>query len=207
MSREQVVRVLDILFEQYAHECRTDDAFRVLVSTIISQRTTDANMLVASTRLLSEHPSAQSLARADARHVEQLIAPSGMFRVKARRLIEVARILVAEYGGGVPSTEEGLLALPGVGRKTANCVLAYAFGKDVVAVDTHVHRISNRLGIVHSRSPESTEEQIRQRVPKQYWRCYNIVFVRFGQQVCKPTTPRCEGCPVESMCPSSRLRE
>jgi len=206
MSRErEITRVLDILFEHYAHECHTDEPFRVLVSTIISQRTTDANMLVASKRLLHECPDAESLAMADIGRVAELIKPSGVFRIKAERLVECARILVAKHGGDVPSTLDELLALPGVGRKTANCVLSYGFGEDAVAVDTHVHRISNRLGITHSNSVEKTEKQIKSHVPRRYWRCYNIVFVRFGQQVCRPTKPRCNVCPVAHMCPSSKL--
>jgi len=200
---ERVNRVLDTLFERYAHECFTDEPFRVLVSTILSQRTTDANTHTAARRLLSEYSSAHELAMADVAHVEELIRAAGMFRIKARRLIEVAQILVSEYGGNVPDTEEGLLSLPGVGRKTANCVLAYGFGRDAIAVDTHVHRISNRLGIVSSSTPEQTERQLVERVQRRYWRCYNIVFVRFGQTICRPTRPRCGVCPVESMCPSS----
>jgi len=200
---ERVNKVLDILFERYAHECFTDEPFRVLVSTILSQRTTDANTHAATKRLLSEYPSAHELAMADVAHVEELIRAAGMFRIKARRLIEVAHMLVSEYGGKVPDSEEELLSLPGVGRKTANCVLAYGFGRDAIAVDTHVHRISNRLGIVHSSTPEQTEGQLMERVQRRYWRCYNIVFVRFGQTICRPTRPRCGVCPVESMCPSS----
>ena len=107
----------------------------------------------------------------------------------------------------MPSNIEDLLSLPGVGRKTANCVLAYGFGEDALAVDTHVHRISNRLGFVSTKQPQDTENALKEIVPKHLWGIYNIVFVRFGQDICHPTRPDCERCPVEEYCPSSSLNK
>jgi len=177
------------------------DPFTVLVGTILSQRTRDENTAQASMALFSEYPDAQALAKADNSSVERLIRPSGFYRVKARLIIEVARQLLERFHGKVPSDIDGLLSLPGVGRKTANCVLVYGFHKQAIPVDTHVHRISNRLGWVRTRTPEETEAELASSLPRRYWLDINELLVTHGQRLCRPIGPRCTECPVNNICP------
>lgn len=176
------------------------DPFRVLIYTIISQRTRDEQTDVASERLLSVFPSAKELSKAKVREIERLIKPAGFYRVKARKIKEVSNILQKRYNGQVPDDFDTLMKLPSVGRKTANCVLVFGFGKPAIPVDTHVHRISNRLGLVNTKSPEETEEVLKNLLPRKYWLDINHLFVRFGQTVCRPINPRCALCPLNDLC-------
>jgi endonuclease-3 len=139
--------------------------------------------------------------------VVDLIRPAGFYRQKAPVLIEISRRLLQDHGGRVPPRLEELLELPGVGRKTANCVLVFAFGVPAIPVDTHVHRISNRLGWVRTRTPEETEEALMKVLPRRYWMVINELFVLFGREICRPVGPGCSRCPLFK-CPSrGRLRE
>jgi len=176
------------------------DPFRILIGTILSQRTRDENTTRASENLFSRYRTAEDLARADIETVRKLIRPSGFYNVKARNIIRVSRQLLDEFGGRVPDDEESLLRLHSVGRKTANCVLVYAFNRPAIPVDTHVHRISNRLGLVDTKKPEETEARLVASVPKKYWLDLNDLFVRFGQTTCKPISPRCEKCTLRGEC-------
>jgi endonuclease III len=178
---------------------RRRDPFRVLVATMISLRTKDDVTAAASERLFAAAPDARSLSLLPESRIARLIYPAGFYRVKAGH-IRTAAAAVRD-GGGVPSTMEGLLALPGVGRKTANLVLTLGFGLPGICVDTHVHRISNRLGWVSTRSPDRTEEALRERLPRRYWLTINETLVRFGQALCTPLSPRCSQCPVKRACP------
>lgn len=183
------------------------DPLRILIGTILSSRTRDENTRAAVRNLFSRFNDAKELADADAREIEQLIRPAGFYRVKARRIKEVARIIAYEYNGNIPDTLEDLLRLPGVGRKTANCVLVYAFDKPAIPVDTHVHRIANRLGLVSSRSVEETEHMLMQKVDMAYWKRINDTFVTFGQNVCRPIAPLCSICMLKDICRYYRERE
>ncbi len=174
--------------------------FRVLISTILSQRTRDENTTRAAENLFSRYRTPEELARADIDAVRRLIRPSGFYNVKARSIIRVSRQLLEEFGGRVPDDEEDLLKLHSVGRKTANCVLVYGFNKPAIPVDTHVHRISNRLGLVDTKRPEETEAQLVKTVPRRYWLDLNDLFVRFGQTTCRPIGPRCGSCTLRSVC-------
>lgn len=176
------------------------DPFRILISTILSQRTRDENTTRASENLFSRYRTAEELAEADVKTVRKLIRPSGFYNVKARNIIRVSRQLLDEFGGAVPDDEESLLRLHSVGRKTANCVLVYAFNRPAIPVDTHVHRISNRLGLVDTKKPEETEARLVTSVPRKYWLDLNDLFVRFGQTTCKPVSPRCEMCTLRREC-------
>jgi endonuclease-3 len=176
------------------------DPFSVLISTIISQRTRDEQTHVAAQSLLSAFPTAQDLAESKVEDIEQLIKPAGFFRVKARKIKEVCNILVTEYGGSVPSEFDSLITLPSVGQKTANCVLVFGFGKEAIPVDTHVHRISNRLAIVKTKNPEETEQALRKMLPRKYWLDINHMFVQFGRTICKPIGPKCKTCPIFDLC-------
>jgi len=177
------------------------DPFRILISTILSQRTRDENTTLASENLFSRYRSPEELSRADVREVKRLIRPSGFYNMKARSIIKVSKQLLDDFNGEVPDTVDELLRLRSVGRKTANCVLVYGFNKPAIPVDTHVHRISNRLGLVHTKSPEETEAQLVKDVPKRYWLDLNDLFVRFGQTICKPVGPKCGTCTLRRRCP------
>ena len=178
----------------------TEDPFRVLVGTILSQRTRDEMTEKATEQLFTVYPDARALADAGAADVERLIRPVGFYHQKAPQLQRVSRILVERYGGRVPSTYEELMALPQVGSKTANCVLVYGFGIPRIPVDTHVHRVSNRLGLVATKTPEKTETALMVLVPRRYWLEVNELFIEFGKDVCRPLRPRCEACSFRPFC-------
>ena len=176
------------------------DPFHVLISTVLSQRTKDQNTFHASARLFAEYDTPATLAAAPLRHLQDLIRPAGFPQVKARAIKEIARIIVEEKGGEVPSDLDELVSLPMVGRKTANCVRSYAFHIPSICVDTHVHRISNRIGLVRTKDPEGTEMELMSIVPKELWIDVNSLLVRFGQKICLPRNPRCGLCPLTSWC-------
>ncbi len=176
------------------------DPYRVLIRTILSQRTRDQNTDRASKQLFSQYKTMTDIANADPAQLEPLIRPAGFYHVKARRIVEVSRKLLNEFKGKVPSTTKGLLELPGVGRKTANCVLVYGFQKPAIPVDVHVHRISNRLGLVNTEKPEETEKELEKIVPKEYWIDLNDLMVQFGQTICRPQSPLHEECPLQDCC-------
>ncbi len=182
------------------------DPFRALITTVLSQRTRDEVTERASEKLFSKYGRASALAHADVEDIEELIREVGFYRIKASRVKEIARIISNDYRGRVPDSMEALLSLPGVGRKTANCVLVYGFGRDAIAVDTHVHRISNRLGIVSTKTPDETEIALRQTLPKKHWRRINELFVRFGQDICRPISPKCGACMLAELCPGRRQK-
>jgi len=172
----------------------------VLVSTIISLRTKDDVTLAASERLLEMAGSPAELAALRREKIEKLIYPAGFYRNKAASLKKIAAILLNDYKGKVPSTMEELLALPGVGRKTANLVLNEAFDLDAICVDIHVHRISNRCGWLSSKNPEETEMILREILPKKFWKRINRLLVLYGQNLCRPVSPFCSRCVITKFC-------
>jgi endonuclease-3 len=177
------------------------DPFHILVSTMISLRTKDEVTSAASERLLSRAPTAHKLARLDRKQIAELIYPAGFYNTKAKNLKSMAEVLVSRYTGRVPESMEQLLALPGVGRKTANLVRNLGYGLDGICVDTHVHRISNRLGWVRTKTPEQTESALEEVLPRRHWISINELLVRFGQTVCTPVSPFCSRCPIADHCP------
>ena len=184
----------------------TEDPFQVLIGTILSQRTRDEMTEIASRRLFAKYDTPQALARADVRDVQRRIKPVGFYRQKARKLREVSRVLLDRHGGKVPSTYEELIELPQVGPKTANCVLVYGYGLQALPIDTHCHRIPNRLGLIRTKTPEQTERALARIIPREYWVNVNEWFVRFGKGVCKPIGPRCGECGFTSFCVYYRTR-
>lgn len=176
------------------------DPYRVLIRTILSQRTRDENTDQASTLLFSKYQTINEIAEADVEDLEQLVHRAGFYHVKAGRIKEVSQILLDEYDGIVPDDVDELLTLPGVGRKTANCVLVYGFEKPAVCVDVHVHRISNRLGLVKTQYPEQTEVELMKVVPRYYWIELNDLLVQFGQTICRPVSPLHDDCPISEWC-------
>jgi endonuclease-3 len=175
--------------------------FEVLVSTLLSLRTKDEVTSEATQRLLAVARTPEEMAKLVPRKIEKLIYPVGFYPTKAKRLISISRILIDQYGGNVPDTIEELTAMPGVGRKTANLVLVEGFKIPAICVDTHVHRISNRIGYVKTKTPEKTEMALRKKLPKRHWVRYNELLVAFGQVLCRPISPFCSRCPVAEMCP------
>ncbi|MDD1769069.1 MAG: endonuclease III [Methanomassiliicoccales archaeon] len=176
------------------------DPFRVLISTVLSQRTKDENTSVASRRLFSRFDTPKALANAPVDEIRSLIRPAGFPAAKSKAVKEISRIIHEDYGDEVPSNVESLLALPLVGRKTANCVLVYGFDLDAIPVDTHVHRVSNRIGLVKTMNPEETERRLVQIVPRDLWKIVNTSFVAFGKTICRPVGPKCGECPVNKYC-------
>lgn len=179
------------------------DPYAVLVSTVVSLRTRDAVTRKVARRLLERAPDPEALARIDPRELEEVLRPAGFFRQKARQLRSTAKTIVERFDGRVPSSREGLLSLPGVGPKTAGYVLGIAFGKPAVCVDVHVHRITNRMGLVSTRTPEETERELERIFPPSLWIGVNHVFVRYGQNVCRPRRPDCGSCPFAGWCPTA----
>jgi endonuclease-3 len=174
--------------------------FRALVSCIISLRTKDQVTDEASRRLFSIADDPASMSALEPEQVEHAIFPAGFYRVKARNIIEVSRIIRDEHRGRVPDDLESLLELPGVGRKTANLVITKGYGKPGICVDTHVHRICNRWGYVSTRNPDKTEQALRAKLPPEYWIEINELLVSFGQNTCSPVSPFCSRCTVEQYC-------
>jgi endonuclease-3 len=177
------------------------DPFKILISTLLSLRTKDEVTMEASRRLFKIADSPHAMANLRVRAIEKAIYPAGFYKTKARTIKETCKRLVKEFGGVVPDTIEQLLQFKGVGRKTANLVVTMGYGKPGICVDTHVHRVSNRLGIVRTRSPEETEFALMKVLPRRYWIGINELLVRFGQSVCKPISPHCSTCLLNSACP------
>ena len=176
------------------------DPFRVLVACILSLRTQDTTTGPASERLFALAATPEEMLRLTPRQIERAIYPVGFYRTKARVLLGLSRDLLARFGGKVPDDIDALLTLKGVGRKTANLVVTIGYRKPGICVDTHVHRISNRLGYVRTRTPEETEMALRARLPRRYWIGYNDLLVTFGQNLCTPISPKCSVCPVRALC-------
>lgn len=179
---------------------RTSDAFQVLVSTMLSLRTKDATTEEASRRLFALAPTPERMVSIPVEEIEKAIFPVGFYKTKAKNIMEVSRILLDTFGGRVPDGMDRLLALPGVGRKTANLVIILAFGGLGICVDTHVHRITNRWGYVSTRNPDETEMKLREKLPVEYWTVINDYLVPYGQFVCVPVSPFCSRCRLAGFC-------
>ena len=174
--------------------------FSILIGTILSARTKDETTTKAVKALFLKYKNPKELANAKIKDVEKIIRSIGFFHVKSKRIIEVAKIIHTKYKDKVPEDLDTLVQLPGVGRKTANCVLVYAFEKPAIPVDIHVHRISNRLGLVDTKNPEETEQELMSKIDKKYWIDINDTFVMYGQNICKPISPMCDVCKIKKSC-------
>jgi endonuclease-3 len=181
------------------HDAETGP-FSILIGTILSARTKDEATTKAVKELFSKYKNPKELAAAKIKDIEKIIKSIGFFHVKSKRIIEVAQIIHTKYKDKVPEDLDTLIQLPGVGRKTANCVLVYAFEKPAIPVDIHVHRISNRLGLVDTKNPEETEQELMKKIPKKYWIDINDTFVMYGQNICKPISPMCNVCKIKNNC-------
>jgi len=181
-------------------QAESGDPFNILIGTILSARTKDENTTKVVKELFAKYKNSRELSKADVKDVEKIIKSIGFYRIKSKRIIDVAKVIDSRYKGKVPQDLEKLVDLPGVGRKTANCVLVYAYDKPAIPVDTHVHRISNRLGLVKTKNPEETERELMKVIPKKYWLDINDTFVMYGQNICKPISPLCNVCKIKKMC-------
>jgi endonuclease-3 len=177
-----------------------EDPFKILISTLLSLRTKDETTTAATARLFSLARSPREMLQLSEAAIIKAIYPVGFYRNKAKTIHHICRELIDRYHARVPDHLEALLALKGVGRKTANLVISLGFGRPAICVDTHVHRISNRLGYVATKTPEQTEKALRSKLPVRYWRDYNTLLVAFGQQICRPVSPFCSRCPVSGYC-------
>jgi endonuclease-3 len=179
---------------------RWKSPYLVLISCLLSLRTKDETTLPAAERLFELAQTPERMLKLSFREIERAIYPVGFYRTKARRILDISRVLATEHQGEVPDTLEALLSFKGVGRKTANLVLVEGFGKPGICVDTHVHRITNRFGYVRTRTPNETETALRKKLPPALWKDINWILVLWGQNVCRPVSPKCSGCPISKMC-------
>ena len=206
---ESVPAVLDILQKTYLGQkgaVELGNPYKVLFATIISQRNKDELTEKVSAKLFKKYPTIRDLATAKPKEVSKTIYPSGFYNVKGRFMVAAAKEIVEKYSAKIPNNLDALTGLPGVGRKTANCVLVYGYGQPEIVVDTHVHRISQRLGWIQSKNPTETESKLAKVVPKKYWKTINTLFVKHGKTLCLPVGPRCWDCPVLLYCPFGNSR-
>lgn len=201
------IKILDQIEQALEGEAHLDglarkkqDPFKILISTILSARSRDMNTREATNSLFTKYKTPKEIAEASVEDLEKLVFKSGFYKVKAARIKEVSRIIKEDYQGIVPKDFEELVSLPGVGAKTANCVLVYAFKIPAIPVDVHVHRIPNRLGWIKTTKPGQTEEELKRIIPRDQWIRVNRLFVRFGQEICLPIRPKCEICPLNDIC-------
>lgn len=176
-------------------------AFKVLISTVLSLRTKDTTTEKASHRLFAQASTPQEMLKLTAGQIEKLVFPVGFYRTKAKNILGICEILIRDFGGRVPDDLETLLTFKGVGRKTANLVVTVGYNKPGICVDTHVHRISNRWGLVKTQTPDETEMVLREVLPPKYWIGYNDLLVSFGQNHCVPISPFCSTCAIRPLCP------
>jgi len=202
---KKMERILGILAAGYEIDrfkrVHGNDPFRILIGCLISLRTKDEVSYAATDRLFERAATPPEMRRLREATVAKLIYPAGFYRVKAKQIREISRMLIDRWSGDVPSTIDELLELPGVGRKTANLVVTLGFDLPGICVDVHVHRICHRFGWVRTKNPDQTEMVLRRKLPDAWWIPINETLVRHGQQVCKPNSPICSNCPVQTMCP------
>ncbi|MFH1585901.1 MAG: endonuclease III [archaeon] len=179
---------------------RKSDPFKILISCLLSLRTKDSNTEKVSAKLFAVVDTPMELIKIPMPKLEKLIFSSGHYKKKARTLKHVSGELIGRFNSKVPETREELLSIKGIGPKTANIVLAFAFGQCVLPIDTHCHRIPNRIGWVKTKTPEQTEAALEKILPRKYWNEFNAIFVQFGKEICQPVSPWCSKCPIKKYC-------
>ena len=211
---EKIEKILKILkkeskkFQKPAmKKIKKPNEYKILISCLLSLRTKDKITIKATENLFSLASNPYQMIKLEINKIENAIKSVNYYKTKAKRIKEISEILVKKYNGKVPENIEELLRLKGVGRKTANIVLTYAFGKPAIAVDTHVHRISNRLGIVNTKNPYQTEDELKKKIPKKYWNEYNDILVKWGQNICLPIKPKCSICKINKYCEKNGVIE
>lgn len=208
MPDKKILPVLKTLFKKYNTTKTTlnrmrqkPDAFKVLVACLMSLRTRDENTEKVSAKLFGVANTPKDILKLPIKKLERLIFSCGHYKKKTRTLKHVSKEILERFKGKVPETREELLSIKGVGPKTANVVLAFAYGKNVIPVDVNVHRVVNRLGFVKTKTAEKTEPALHEVIPKHYWREFNSIFIQFGRDICTPLSPKCSICPVKRLCP------
>ncbi len=197
MQKELAVGTLPVVSHLAADQ---RDPFVIFISTLLSLRTKDETTAVATERLFQLAATPAAMLQIPAAKIAKTIYPVGFYRMKAQTIQHACRELISRFNSKVPDSIDDLLTIKGVGRKTANLVVALAYGKNAICVDTHVHRISNRLGYVKTRTPDETEFALRKKLPRRHWIIYNTIMVAFGRKTCKPVSPICSRCPVSKYC-------
>ena len=192
----EVLGELETLYPQAGAELNFTNPFETVIATVLAAQCTDKRVNIVTAKLFPKCPDAKAMAQLTPEELEPMIQECGLFHTKARNIVELCRILVAKYDGRVPDTMEELVQLPGVGRKTANVVLANAFGKPAFAVDTHVFRVSNRIGLAHANNVEQTERQLMEAVPRDRWSHTHHLVIWHGRRCCTARKPACERCPI-----------
>ena len=182
--------------------------FTTLISCILSLRTKDEVTEKASIKLLNKYDTPQKILKISEEQIQELIYPVGFYKTKSKRIKEISKTLINKYNGSVPNNLNELLKLKGVGRKTANIVMVYGFNQEeYLPIDTHCHRIPNRIGWIKTKNPDETEKELRKIMPKKYWNDFNKIFVKFGQIICLPISPLCSECPIEKYCKKINVKK
>lgn len=210
-TRKEIQQVFSLLGPSHQptmlEQLKEYTPFQLLIATLLSARTKDSTTIPIVKKLFAKYPAPKVFLDADIRELERDIYGIGFYRVKARNIQKLSKIVLDNYDGKIPTTLEELTALPGVGRKTANCILNYAFHKPAIAVDIHVHRISNRLGWVSTDTAQETEEALQKIIPPELWGLVNMLLVDHGQRICQPRKPKCMICPIRKYCEYGRQQE
>ena len=203
LEKDKIKEVLDRLEEAYPEaECALhhQNVFQLIVAVALSAQTTDKSVNVVTPALFEKYPDADALAAADVEEVSEYIKRIGMYKTKAKNIVGMAQKLVSDYGGQVPEDYDALVSLPGVGRKTANVVLSVGFGHQRIAVDTHVFRVANRIGLVHEKDVLKTELSLMERIPEERWSRTHHSLIFHGRQCCDARKPKCDDCPINTLC-------
>lgn len=203
LEKDKIKEVLDRLEETYPDaECALhhQNVFQLIVAVALSAQTTDKSVNVVTPALFEKYPDADALAAADVEEVSEYIKRIGMYKTKAKNIVGMAQKLVSDYGGQVPEDYDALVSLPGVGRKTANVVLSVGFGHQRIAVDTHVFRVANRIGLVHEKDVLKTEISLMERIPEERWSRTHHSLIFHGRQCCDARKPKCDDCPINTLC-------
>ena len=207
--KKRTRQILDILDEQYGTEYRCylnyETPWQLLIATMLSAQCTDARVNIVTESLFKKYPSAFAFANADLKELEQDIKPTGFYHNKAKNIISCMKDIMDKYGGEVPKSLEELTSLAGVGRKTANVIRGNIYHEPSVVVDTHVKRISNRLGLTKNQDPEKIEQDLMKELPKAHWILYNIQIITFGRTICTARSPRCEECFLQKYCKEYKM--
>jgi endonuclease-3 len=213
MKQKNISKIMKILEHEFPVRKTTlnkmrkkPDAFRILISCLLSLRTQDKNTEIASKKLFAVANIPKQILALPTKKLEKLIYSSGHYKKKAKTLKHVSKVLIEKFKGKVPKTREELMSIKGIGPKPANIVLAFAFGKKVLPIDTHCHRIPNRLGWVKTKTPEKTEIELNKILPKKYWANFNSIFVQFGKTICQPISPKCSICLISKYCPRINVK-
>ncbi len=212
---KKAVKVIETLLKEFKpfrkptirRTSEKENPYRVLITCLLSLRTQDKNTEKASDSLFAVAKTPQEIIKLPIKKLEKLIFSSGHYKKKARILQHVSQELIERFDSKVPDTREELLSIKGIGPKTANIVLSFAYGQNVIAVDVHVHRIPNRLGLVKTKTPEQTEPELMRIFPKKYWKEINTTLILFGKNICLPISPKCSECPIEKLCEKNGVKK